>query len=293
MSQRLTTKYDTCAPAEGPLRTMTIDELAGRTFGLRVPTPGMNYARKVDFTEKEKARHAVLQLFTKDQWYKGLSLLTMPGIHWHFERQLLLMRERRKRALGDGGKRPERTYIAAIERDEAIYRASLNWMPGAKHSLAQLPATPDNPLCVRTYAIARYHRISFEDFVAAPWTKPHDAAWLDFNGPITSQRLEKIVRFWRDRIRWRLVLTWMNARYDAEAIKQIGEVGGHSDDDGQTLAGSNCQHSSEQAEARYGLSVMRWIERALRLNNNLSIRVLHRISYRDTSPMLQLAVEKI
>lgn len=288
MSTRTTTRYERLTPVGGSLADMTIEDLAGWAFGLNNPTPGMNYARKMDFSEKDKARLAVLGLFTKDEWFKGLSIVTMPGISWSFERMLLLMRERRKRALGDQGKRPERTYIAGIERDEAIYRASLNWIPGGKHSLAQLPAKPDSPLSVRTYAIARYHRISFENFVDAPWLGIHDAAWLDFNGPITSQRLEKIMRFWKHNIRWRLVLTWMNARYDTEAIKQIGEVGGRFDapvgrEGGSAKPSRNCDKSSNDA--------MGWVESSL--NAHSTIRVLHRLSYRDTSPMLQLAVEKI
>lgn len=279
-----TSKYERDSLVGGPLATMTMGELASWASCLTKATPGMNYARKNDLSEKEKARVAVLNLFTKDEWFKGLSILTMPGMSWGFERMLLLMRERRKRALGDGGKRPERTYICAIERDEAIYRASFNWMPGAKHSLAQLPQRDDLPLSMRTYAVARYHRISFEDLVDAPWGKPFDAAWLDFNGPITSQRMEKIARFWHDNVRWRMVLTWMNARYDAEAVKQIGEVSERSGM-GDSLVGNQNVPLGPK-----GVNVFGWVEGLL--GRKSSIRVLHRISYRDTSPMLQLAVEK-
>jgi hypothetical protein len=280
-----TSCYERDGPVGGPLAAMTMDELASWAACLNKATPGMNYARKTDYSEKEKARIAVLRLFTKDEWFKGLSILTMPGINWGFERMLLLMRERRKRALGDNGKRPERTYIASIERDEAIYRASMNWIPGGKESLCQLPETDGKPLSIRTYAIARYHRISFEDFVDASWTLPYDAAWLDFNGPITSQRMGKIARFWHDKVRWRMVLTWMNARYDAEAIKQIGEVSERSG------MGQSLEDSQNVLLGPKGVNVFGWIEGLL--GRKSSIRVLHRISYRDTSPMLQLAVEKV
>lgn len=278
----LTVKYEREDPAGGSLAKMTMDELASWAACLGKATPGMSYARKMNYTEKEKARVAVLRLFSSRQWSKGLSIVTMPGITWGFERMLLLMRERRKRALGDLGRTPERTFIEAIERDEAIYRASINWMPGAADTLSQLAAKDNKPLALRSYAITRYHKISFEDYVDAWWHRPHDAAWLDFNGPLTSQRIEKVARFWRDKIRWRMVVTWMNARYDAEAIKQIGEVKEHSDG-ADTLLESNPSGG--------GCAVWSWVEKCLAVN--VSTRVLHRMSYRDTSPMLQIAVEKI
>ena len=162
----------------GQRATMLMQELAVALECRSAPTPGMAYARKRDFTEKEKARLEVLRLFTKERWPTGLSIVTMPGIGWEFERMLLLMRERRKRALGDGGKRPERTYICALEREEGIYRAALKTMPGVRHSLVQLPAKADAPLCFRTYAITRFYRMSVEDFIT--WTPGvFDAAWLD------------------------------------------------------------------------------------------------------------------
>lgn len=278
MPQRVVARYERDNPVGGALNQMAMDELASWALCLGKATPGMLYARKMDYTEKEKARVAVLRLFSGKVWPKGLSIVTMPGITWGFERMLLLMRERRKYALGDQGKGTKRTYIEAIERDETIYRASLNWIPGGKESLAQLAALNGKPLAVRTRAVTRYHKISFEEFVDAWWTQPHDAAWLDFNGPITSQRIEKIGRFWRDKIRWRMVLTWMNARYDAEAIKQIGEVK-------ERLSGG--LHGCKSSD---GSDSLDWVEAVVR--QYAPARVLHRISYRDTSPMLQLAVEK-
>lgn len=285
MSRRLTARYERNDPVGGSLAEMTMHELASWASCLSKITPGMGYARKMNYTEKEKARVAVLRLFSKREWPSGLSIVTMPGITWGFERMLLLMRERRKRALGDYGKQPERTFIEAIERDETIYRASLNWIPGGSTSLAQLAAMDNKPLTLRTWAITRYHKISFENYVDAWWHQPHDAAWLDFNGPITSQRLDRIVQFWREKIRWRMVLTWMDARYDAEALRQIGEVKEHADSKGEPS-----YRDSNPLSGRLG-GVFRWIEGSLGVDT--SIRVLHRISYRDTSPMLQLAVEKV
>lgn len=286
MPRRLTARYERDNPVGGSLAEMTMHELASWASCLSKITPGMGYARKMNYTEKEKARVAVLRLFSKREWPTGLSIVTMPGITWGFERMLLLMRERRKRALGDHGRRPERTFIEAIERDETIYRASLNWIPGGSTSLAQLAAMDNKPLTLRTWAITRYHKISFEDYVDAWWHQPHDAAWLDFNGPITSQRMERIARLWHEKIRWRMVLTWMDARYDAEALRQIGEVKEHADDGPLT----DPRIVKESSSVRLG-GVFRWIEGSLGVDT--SIRVLHRISYRDTSPMLQLAVEKV
>lgn len=278
----VTAKYERAEPIGGPLAEMTMQELASWASCLSKATPGMLYARKMNYTEKEKARVAVLRLFSGRDRPKGLSIVTMPGITWGFERMLLLMRERRPYALGDGGRKTKRTYIEAIERDESIYRASLNWIPGGGDSLAQLPELEGKPMAIRTYAVSRYHRISFEDYVDAWWHQPHDAAWLDFNGPITSQRMEKIGRFWRDKIRWRMVITWMNARYDAEAIRQIGEVKEH--------AGASSTALLNNVSVGLGRDALDWVEATLR--QCASIRVLHRMSYRDTSPMLQLAVEK-
>lgn len=235
------------------------DVMAGWLACQREVTPGVGFARKPDGIEKQRARAAVLHCFSAAEWPKGLSVVTLPGLYWLFERQLLGQREGpRADREQEPIFRPHRTYIEALEREPWIYRSSMLHIPGLHSGVKQFNGR--GHITVGTPAIQRYRLLSFEKWVDAPWRKSFDAAWLDFNGPINSQRIEKIVRLWRD-LRWRLVLTWLNARHDHAVSESIAEAGGPFE----------------------------WV--LSNLNAVRPTRELHRISYNDSAPMLQLAVE--
>ena len=236
----------------GRLDTLETSELAVRVVARTTQSSGVMYARRSATENKDRARNAVLRLFSPKMYPKGLSILTMPSMFWLFERGLLGMRER-------GHKRPKRTYICAIERDEAIYRAAIQWMPGAAESLAQLTSPPYASHSMRTYQITRYHKCEIEG-MARYEEAPFDAAWMDFNGQITTQRLELISRFWRTRIKRHLVITSRNNRYDANAVASIKEAG----------------------------SVLNWV--APKIEGS---RIIQYFEYKDSSPMIQMAFERL
>lgn len=230
--------------------------LAGRIRS-RSPTSGEKYLRKKEVISKNEARRAVLDLFTIGQFPKGLTILTMPSIRWSFERSLLQARESRN--IFNKARRPHRTYICSIERDEGIYRTALTTMPGIEHGLIQLDAPSYATTAYRTYYITRFYRCTFED-LADMSDFVHDAAWLDFNGPITLHRLEKIRNFWQYRLKKRLVITSLRARYDIETTDILKKCGGLSN---------------------------------LLLKALDNSKLIHEMEYMDTSPMIQLGLDKI
>lgn len=104
-----------------------------------------------------------------------------------------------------------RTYVWAIEGDEAIFRASLPWMPGSEFVLAERSSLDCSSCAMRTPLIQRYNRCWFEDY--AMLDEPSvDAAWFDFNGPLTDRRLEGLIHFWDNRIRRYLIVTFQAGR---------------------------------------------------------------------------------
>jgi hypothetical protein len=206
------------------LSRLDMEELAVEVS--RKQTPGMAFAtpQPGGRPEKVKARRLILKWLTQDRRPKGLSIVTMPGLRWEFERELLMMRE------GPSNNRRNkvhRTYICGIEGDEAIYRAALAHIPGASGpdgKINQLTKLGSATCSVRTPMIVRYHRCWFEDFAYEPGP-PEDAAWFDFNGPLSIKRLEALKTFWSTRIRWALWITVLNARYE-EAVGNL--LKGHS-----------------------------------------------------------------
>lgn len=174
----------------------------------RVQRGGHAFARKAFRPAKEEARGWILRALSKRVWPRGLTVLTMPGLNWTFERQLLHNRERAG-ALKRG--KLHSTFISSIESDEAIYRASLKDMPGLVATLVDLPPPDCATRSLRTGLIQGYHRCAFEDYAYVN-RAVLDAAWIDFNGPITQQRLDALIELWNKRIRYMLVVTAMRGR---------------------------------------------------------------------------------
>ena len=208
----------------------TPDELASHIWMHGGESSSINYARlensHVARVIKADARGRVARLFLPRVWPGPLSILTMPGLKWAFEREILGYREVDLKK-EDG--HPQRTHIASIEWDEAIFRCALGFIPkGEDDDIIQVQAPEFASDSYRTKQIARYHRGRFEDLAEWYVTSDYsfDAAWLDFSGPVSMARMVAIQRFWLSSIKWRLVVTAMNARWDADASAAIARAGG-------------------------------------------------------------------
>lgn len=188
-------------------------------------TPGVAFARHVvtqhreqKFCKKDGERGIVVNMFMKDQWPESLSIVTMPSVHWRFEKAILRQRE------GEG-KLPKKTFITAIEREPAIFTASLKYIPGADQGLTHLPGDiPKTHYTMKTPIISRYHLTSFEDFAEVN-TKKFGGAWLDFTGPLTDRLFEMIPHF-SNYIKRTLVITMLNARWSRDISDRVTRANG-------------------------------------------------------------------
>jgi hypothetical protein len=70
-----------------------MEELALQAATSKSLSGGVLFARNSERVNKDEARQRVLDLFSLENWPGRLSMLTMPGIHWRFERLLLGARE--------------------------------------------------------------------------------------------------------------------------------------------------------------------------------------------------------
>jgi hypothetical protein len=184
-------------------------------------------------------------------------MLTMPSVHWRFERKLLAVREA-------GWLRhpaPKRTHFTACENDRAIYFAAIAQMPGLNvqdSELKQLRHFTFAEMGAKTrYAsifLANVDDLMMQDC----WNNGWDAAWLDYTGPLSIERLALIARFYECYVREILIVTALKARWNDKTGQAIRNAGGHSE----------------------------W------LRAHLDGEILHDLDYLDTSPMAQFAVRK-
>lgn len=249
-----------------PLASCGMDEIAAWVRSVD-PTGGILFARNADGEGKREARQAILDLFTPQAWPQHLNMLTMPGMHWRFERLLLASRE--------GGwmhrRHPHRTHFTGVENDRAIYFAGATKMPGVETPGRWIKPVKRDRFPFAEMAIkTRYASFFFanvDDVLLHQWERPQyreeaklgwDAVWLDYTGPLTVKRLAKIQRFYETYVRVILVLTVLKARWDRHTSAAIRRAGGHSE----------------------------WVI------ENLNGEVLHNLEYFDTSPMAQIAIRK-
>lgn len=186
----------------------------------RLQTSGVAFARKHHLTvlhAKNSARYRILDSLSREHWSGKLRVLTMPGLEWAFEKQLINLRDyavhgkgwiantvnTRFRVASD-----QSTQVYAVEYDPAIYFGSLKWMPGKRFGYQQLSAH-----AVRTRVIKMYYFTDVETFIGDESCVEVDAAWLDFTGYMTPVRLHRINRFWKEKCNWQLAITMLNARY--------------------------------------------------------------------------------
>jgi hypothetical protein len=240
-----------------PLARCGMEELAARQRDIQ-PRGGILFARNADGEAKITARQKVIDLFQPQQWPGPLHMLTMPGVQWRFERKLLAVRQ-------VGWMRqssPKGTYFTSCESDRAIYYASVTQMPGLH--------TPDSKLSpIKPYVFAEmgvktrfasFFFANIDDMIAhGGWADGWDAVWLDYTGPLTTERLTAIKRFYHQYVRSTLIVTALKARWNEATMRAIERAGGHS----------------------------HW------MRNCLDGEVLHDLEYFDSSPMAQFAVRKV
>lgn len=236
----------------------SIDELAAeqaakdrysRVYG------GVSFARKDDSAGddgKRAARNAIAALLTLDAMPGCISLLTMPGIDWHFEGKLLKLREPNWRH----EPMTQTLRLTCVENDRLVYYSATTRMPG-KHTLMRVLDRPGYAeRSMGNGIIDRYEFANVDDLMQSGET--FDFAWLDYTGPLSVKRMAIIEAFWRSRVRHTLVVTSLKARWNRETSDTIARHGGPMD----------------------------WMRR------RLPGVELHALDYNDTSPMIQFAVRK-
>lgn len=175
---------------------------------------GVLFARKENLIEKDKARQRVLDRYTIGRWPGELSILTMPGLYWTFEKALKYQRCGR---FGNA-----RTSIFAVERDPAIYYGAMNWIPRKENGLI----TQVSPHCIRTKKIHSYYFTSAESFISDPHCPNVDAAWFDFTGYITPETMTALRKFWKNCCATEMTITSLNCRFSPRTNEQVQKWGG-------------------------------------------------------------------
>src|SRR5262249_42533071 len=153
------------------------------------------------------------------------------------------------------------TYFTGVENARAIFSAGVTQMPGVETPDAMIKATrtpQQNVFAERGFntSYATFYFCNVDDLMRVYDGKGWDAAWLDYTGPMTVERLAIIRRFYHTHIRRVLIVTALNGRFDRGAMDAMMSAGGYSE----------------------------WLRR------NLEGDVLHDLEYFDTSPMIQLAI---
>lgn len=257
-----------------PLPKCSAEELAIHTYGVR-NEGGIAFLRNnAERLNKDIARGMVLDLFHPTFWPGPLSILTMPSVEWKFERKLLGKRE------GDWMRKdlPERTKFTCVENHRSIYHGAVYTMPGVAsehdkkrgHSntykrtqtkpslLTQTEAVPFAERGMRNAWVDAFYFCNVDDLIKDPNQK-FDAAWLDYTGPLSQQRMTFIRKFYKESIGNTLIITSLRARWNKETSGTIERAGG----------------------------LTKWI------THSMAGEVLHDFEYQDGhSPMHQIALRK-
>jgi hypothetical protein len=230
-----------------------MEELAIRQAGI-APSGGVLFARTVAREKKDAARQLVLDLFHPSCWDRPLRMLTMPGVHWRFERLLLATREVGWMRASN----PQRTRFTSVENDRAIYFGAAAQMPGLhtpKSTVKRIKPYSFAEMGIRT-SYAAFFFANVDDMMAHKEWSGWDAVGLDYTGPLSVKRLKLIQHFYQHFVRDTLIVTALEGRWNSETSDAIDRAGGHSE----------------------------W------LRDHLPGEVLHDIEYLDTAPMSQFAV---
>lgn len=214
----------------GPKSTIT--DAVEKFHLLGGDSSGVSFARKLhaskrDMPGKDSARGKLITLYDSEKWPMPLTILTMPGLKWIFERQLLQKRGKlgsQSRRLGHEYPKAK-TYIVAVENDDMIYRGALNYIPRDKDSSLQLLSARS----VKTNYIYRYMSANVEDYIVDDSIPFFDVGWIDFTGFITEKRLEAIKYFWKKKCGFHLTITSLAARWNPTIMDKILAAGSLGD----------------------------------------------------------------
>ena len=227
------------------------------------PSGGVMFARTEEREQKEQARKLILRLCGGVEWPGRLTILTMPGLDWMFERQLLGYRETKWTTQME---HPARTRIYSIENDRAIYYGAIDKMPGrlTRNALLSVKSPPYFAQhSVKTLFVKRFYLADVDHLMqeALRDRDPfhYDVAWLDYTGPLSLERIKLIAAFFKHCVDRILIVTALKARWNRDTSNAIERAGGHP----------------------------QW------LRAHLPGEVLHDIEYQDTVPMEQYAIRKI
>lgn len=157
--------------------------------------------------KQTRSRNPVLNLYTELPGH--LTLLTMPGPYWTFEKQLLYNRN----AFGHGT-----TEVVAVESDPWIYSESLDHAPVSGWEIHS-----ENEM--RTGHVV-YLFGTVEKLIDRGELDKYnlDGAWLDFSGVMDMRRLEAIYALW-PTLSHSLVVTFLGHRYREEVRKALRRRG--------------------------------------------------------------------
>lgn len=180
-------------------------------------SPGVAFARKTFWDDihqrKNSARGAIVQHFVPWAWQKPLTMLTLPGSAWKFERALLRHRE-------PSGLKTE---LTCLERDPAVFVVAVLDMPGNSSGYVQHVPDRISAAHLSTGKIGSFLCTSFEDF-AEDNIKVFDAAWIDLTGPLTSDVLRAFSQFW-PCVRTEIVVTSLRARWTGNVGRRVANLG--------------------------------------------------------------------
>jgi hypothetical protein len=221
-------------------------------------TGGVSFARKEFTSEKGAARREIRHLLTTQQMPGPISVLSMPGLAWTFEYDVLAQRDSGWTKTRD----VQRTRFFCVENDRYVYYSAATKMPGSKHKMTvrtlERPAYAET--AIGNSAIGCFAFANVDDLMAEG-RETFDVAWLDYTGPLTVDRLKLIERFYRDNVRSTLIVTSLKARWNKDTDRAAQRHGGYC----------------EWAVAPFGDSIG-----------------LHAIEYQDgPSPMFQFACRKV
>jgi hypothetical protein len=192
---------------------------------------GTSFARKLhcsgtNLPGKDSARGRLVNLYDSDKWPMPLTILTMPGLKWLFENQLLQRRGKNgAQSRFPGHNYPKApTHIVSVENENIIYLGALKFIPrDSQNSLKILSVRS-----VSTNFIHRYLAMDVEEYIESADCLFFDAAWIDFTGFVTVRRLEALKNFWHTKVGLHLTITSLAARWQtaiSEMIAMHGSLG--------------------------------------------------------------------
>jgi hypothetical protein len=243
-----------------PLRRCGVEELAAEQAArdrreLRLSS-GVSFARKEEASEKNAARREIMRLLTTQQMPGPISVLTMPGLAWTFEHELLAQRE----SGWTKSREIRRTRLFCVENDRFVYYSAATKMPGTRHGMTvrTQERQPYAETVIGNGAVPFFAFANVDDVIAGD--EKFDVAWLDYTGPLTVERLRLIADFYRRCVRSTLIVTVLKARWNKAVDRAAERHGGY------------CEWAVSPFADEIGL---------------------HAIEYQDGSPMFQFACKKV